>query len=95
VEGCLSEIHNVEWVEVGENIHQRRLVALVRYGVEASFLISISKKCIQHHRHIRNTTAPHASPTFTATTTAIDIHRDNKRSRFHHRQRPTATASSP
>jgi hypothetical protein len=51
VEGCLSEIHNVEWVEVGENIHQRRLVELVRYeqrqrrktkqGVEASFLISI------------------------------------------------------
>ena len=47
-----------------------------------------------HHRHI-DTTAPHASPTFTATTIVTDIHRNNKRSRILHRQQPTATASSP
>jgi hypothetical protein len=83
----LSEIHNVEWVEVGENIHQRRLVELVRYeqrqrsktkqGVVASFLISISKKCIQppppHSQH-------HCASRLT------NIHRDNNRNRHSPRQ---------
>ena len=65
-------------------------------GRALSFLISISKKCTQTPPpHSRNTTAPHASPTFTATTSVIDIHRVNMHSRILHCQRPTATASSP
>ena len=60
-----------------------------------TYLFQFSKNAIGHHHHIRNTTAPHASPTFTTTTIVTDIHRDNKRSRILHRQRPTAAASSP
>jgi hypothetical protein len=64
-------------------------------GAVLTYLFQFSKNAFGHHRYTRNTTAPHASPTFTATTSITDIHRNNMHSRIIHSQRPTASAPSP